>query len=153
MKRNLFVGITSVLLIALFVYAAIAKLTDYYDFQFGLSESPFIAQFSGLLAWAIPASELLIAVMLVVPALRLAGLYASFVMMLLFTLYIASMLAFGKDIPCSCGGILEEMSWGVHIIFNSFFVVMSAIAIRLKVKRRRVIQSERSGSSHPFSYQ
>lgn len=113
------------------------ELLDYENFKFGISESPFIASFAGLLAWAVPASELIIAGMLVVPALRLAGLYASFVLMLSFTIYIAAMLLFGSDIPCSCGGVLEELSWPAHIVFNSVFVLLSALGIYWERKRRQ----------------
>ncbi len=136
-KSNAAIVIICTLIIALFVYTASAKLLDYYNFQFGLSESPFIAPFANLLAWAVPAGELLIAVMLVIPVMRLAGLYASGILMSLFTVYIAAMLLFGSDIPCSCGGIVEEMSWGAHIVFNSVFVALSAWGIYLQRKRRR----------------
>ena len=136
-KSNAAIVIICTLIIALFVYTATAKLLDYYNFQSGLSESPFIAPFSNILAWAVPASELLIAVMLVIPALRLAGLYASGILMSLFTVYIAAMLLFGSDIPCSCGGIVGDMSWGAHIVFNSAFVALSAWGIYLQRKKRR----------------
>lgn len=137
MNKNLIVGIISLLLILLMVYAALAKLNDYYNFQFGISESPIIAPFAGILAWAVPATELVIAVLLSLPFLRLAGLYASFVLMSLFTVYIVAMLSFYDDIPCSCGGILEEMPWSVHIAFNLAFVLGSAWGIRLEKRRRR----------------
>jgi uncharacterized membrane protein YphA (DoxX/SURF4 family) len=137
MNKSFIVGIISLLLILLMVYAALAKLNDFDNFRFGLSESPIIAPFAGILAWAVPATELLIAVMLSLSFLRLAGLYASFVLMLLFTLYIIVMLSFYEDIPCSCGGVLEDMSWGVHIAFNLLFVLLSAWAIMLEKKRRR----------------
>ncbi len=138
MKRsNVVMGIICTLNITLFVYAAIAKLIDYYNFQFGLTESPIIAPFASILAWAVPASELIISALLVIPATRLAGLYASLVLMSLFTIYIAAMLLFGSDIPCSCGGVLEEMSWSTHIIFNCFFVALSAWGIYLQRRKRR----------------
>lgn len=137
MNKRFIVGIVSLLLILLMVYAAQAKLRDYYNFRFGLSESPIIAPFAGLLAWAVPATELIIAALLAIPRLRLAGLYASLVLMTLFTLYIVVMLSFYDNIPCSCGGVLEEMSWGVHIAFNLAFVLLSAWAIMLEKKRRR----------------
>jgi uncharacterized membrane protein YphA (DoxX/SURF4 family) len=136
-KSNVAIVIICTLIIALFVYASTAKLLDYYNFRFGLSESPFIAPFANILAWAVPASELIIAGMLVIPALRLAGLYASFLLMLLFTVYIAVMLLSGSDIPCSCGGILEDMSWGAHIVFNSAYVILAAWGIYLQRKKRR----------------
>ncbi|WP_205509675.1 MauE/DoxX family redox-associated membrane protein [Longitalea arenae] len=136
-KSNVALGIICTLISILFVYAAAAKLLDYYNFQFGLSESPFIAPFAALLTWGVPASELLIAVCLAIPRLRLAGLCASFILMSLFTLYIAAMLVFGSEIPCSCGGVLEEMSWRAHIVFNSGFVALSAWGIYLERKKRR----------------
>lgn len=137
MKRNLITLVIATLVFILFVYAALMKLTDYANFKFGISESPLIAPFAGFLAWAIPAGELAIAVMLVVPAWRLTGLVASFILMMLFTLYIGGMLLLGTDIPCSCGGVLEDMSWGVHVIFNAFFVVLCAIGIQLEIKKRK----------------
>lgn len=139
MKRvNNAILIICTLIMMLFVYTAIAKLTDYTNFRFGLSESPFIAPYAGLLAWLIPGSELLIAIMLMVPAYRLAGLYASFVLLFLFTIYIAAMLVIGAEMPCSCGGVLEELSWPAHVVFNSIYVFLSALAIWLiKRKRRR----------------
>jgi hypothetical protein len=136
-KSNAAIMIICTLIITLFVYTASAKLLDYYNFHFGLTESPFIAPFANVLAWAIPALELLIAVMLIVPVLRLAGLYASGILMTLFTVYIAAMLLSGGEIPCSCGGVVEEMSWGTHIVFNSAFVALSAWGIYLQRKKRR----------------
>lgn len=136
-KSNAAIVIICTLIIILFVYTAGAKLLDHYNFQFGLSESPFIAPFANILAWAIPVGEILIAVMLVIPAIRLAGLFASGILMSLFTVYIAAMLLSGSDIPCSCGGIVEEMSWSAHIVFNCAFVALSAFGIYLQRQKRR----------------
>ncbi len=136
-KSNAAIVIICTLIIILFVYTASTKLLDHYNFRSGLSESPFIAPFANILAWVIPVGENLIAVMLVIPAIRLAGLFASGILMSLFTVYIAAMLLSGSDIPCSCGGIVEEMSWGAHIVFNSAFVALSAFGIYLQRKKRR----------------
>lgn len=136
MNRRIGIIIIAVLHIALFSYAAIIKLADYSNFEFGISESPFISPFAGFLAWAVPATELLIVVLLLLPVTRLLGLYASFALMLLFTIYIGAMLLSSSEIPCSCGGVLEEMSWPVHIVFNSVFVLLSATGIILVRKKR-----------------
>jgi hypothetical protein len=140
MKRvNVAILIICTLIIALFIYTAVAKLLDYSNFRFGLSESPLIASFAGPLSWLIPGSELGIAIMLMVPAWRLAGLYASFVLLFLFTVYIAAMLMTGVEMPCSCGGVIEDLSWGAHVAFNSAFVLLSALGIWLmKMKRRSI---------------
>lgn len=136
MNRRIGIIIIVVLHIGLFGYAAISKLADYSNFEFGISESPFISPFAGFLAWAVPAVELGIIILLVLPVTRLIGLYASFGLMLLFTIYIAAMLLSSSEIPCSCGGVLEEMSWPMHIVFNSAFVVMSSIGILLERRNR-----------------
>jgi hypothetical protein len=136
-KSNAATMIICTLIIALFVYTATSKLLDYYNFHFGLTESPFIAPFANILTWAIPASELIIALMLVIPALRVTGLYASGILMSLFTVYIAAMLLSGSDIPCSCGGVMEELSWGAHIVFNSAFVILSMSGVYLLKRKRR----------------
>lgn len=136
-KSNAVIMIICTLIITLFVYTASSKLLDFYNFHFGLTESPFIAPFADILAWAIPGSELLIALMLVIPKTRLAGLYASGILMSLFTIYIAIMLLSDSDIPCSCGGVVEELSWGAHIVFNSAFVILSGLGVYLLRRKRR----------------
>lgn len=136
MTRKIAILSIVALITVLFVYASVTKLTDFSNFRFGLSESPFISSFAGILAWMIPLSELFIVVLLVLPATRLAGFYLSFALMLSFTIYIAVMLLSGSEIPCSCGGVLEELSWPMHIVFNSVFVVLSAAGIWLERKNR-----------------
>lgn len=138
-KSNAVIMIICTLTITLFVYTASSKLQDYYNFHFGLTESPFIAPFADILAWAIPGCELLIALMLVIPKTRLAGLYASGILMSLFTIYIAIMLLSDSDIPCSCGGVVEELSWGAHIVFNSAFVILSGLGVYLLRRKRRTL--------------
>ena len=152
MSRRIGILIIVILHVALFAYAAISKLTDYYNFEFGISESPFISQFAGLLAWAVPGIELVIVLLLLMPFTRLAGLYASFGLMLLFTIYIAAMLLSSLEIPCSCGGVLEELSWPMHIVFNSVFVVLSAIGIVLERKRRKLLPVKFNHPSYAKRY-
>jgi hypothetical protein len=66
-------------------------------------------------------------------------LYSSAILMSAFTIYIAVMLLSGSDIPCSCGGVVEELSWGAHIVFNSVFVILSLLGVYLLRRRRRTI--------------
>nr|WP_276834881.1 MauE/DoxX family redox-associated membrane protein [Chryseobacterium cucumeris] len=65
------------------------------------------------------------------------GLIGSFVLMLIFTGYIALLLSKSKNLPCSCGGILEKMSWNQHLYFNIGCVTLSAIALGLNLKYSR----------------
>ena len=117
------------LLILLFAYAGSVKLFDYTTFSIQLSKSPLIFDRADQIALVLPISEIIIAFMLLTDKYRLQGLYLSFFTMLTFTLYLLYMVNFSYYIPCSCGGILGRMSWNVHIVFNIFFVAISAIGV------------------------
>ncbi len=121
--------IIACLFILLFIYAALSKLLDYQKFQVQVGQSPLLTPFRGLVVWAIPAIEILIAGLLAFQRTRLAGLYASHGLMALFTAYIFAITRFSDYIPCSCGGILQKMSWNQHLIFNLCFVVLGLTGI------------------------
>lgn len=118
MKRNPIVLSISSLLVLLFAYAAFSKLGNYDTFVFQLRRSPFITAYAPVTAWSLPAGELLTALALIVPATRLLGLFASVFLMALFTAYVFTMIHFSYYVPCSCGGILSDMGWNTHLIFN-----------------------------------
>ena len=119
------------LFILLFTYAAVTKLMDYQKFTVQIGQSPLLTDFAGVLAWAVPGVELLIAGMLAITRLRLIGLYAAFSLMVMFTAYIIAILQFSDSIPCSCGGVLEAMGWTEHLIFNIGFVLLGFTGIVL----------------------
>lgn len=129
MKKNKIVEIMASLLVFLFVYAAVSKLMDFGKFRYQLGQSPFITNISGFVVWAVPFGELLISILLVMKVTRLAGLYFSFFLMLLFTGYIYMMLRFSSYLPCSCGGVLSNMSWKQHLFFNLAFTALSLSSI------------------------
>src|SRR3954468_14213017 len=132
LSRNLILEIFCSLLIILFIYSSLSKLSAYDKFSVQLSKSPFITAFYQLVAWSIPATEIVIALLLVMKRTKLIGLYASFFLMSLFTAYLVIMLNYSYYIPCSCGGVLEYMSWEQHIVFNAFFIVIAAAGVLLK---------------------
>jgi uncharacterized membrane protein YphA (DoxX/SURF4 family) len=134
-KRSTVIEVISSLLIILFIYAALNKLSDFELFKVQLSKSPFITSFSNFVAWSIPISEIVIALLLVIKRTRLIGLYASFFLMSLFTAYLVIMLNLSYYIPCSCGGVLEKLSWDQHIVFNGVFVLFSGIGVMLNTTK------------------
>ncbi len=66
------------------------------------------------------------------PRLCLAGLYAAFSLMTMFTAYIVAILRFSDYVPCSCGGVLQNMTWNQHLVFNIAFVLLALTGIILK---------------------
>lgn len=123
--------------ILLFCYASISKLMDFENFQVQISESPLLSAYTGFLPFAIIILELIIAGLLCYQKTRNIGLIGSFVLMLIFTGYIFYIMQTSENLPCSCGGILEKMSWHQHLYFNIGCVVLSVIALGLNLKYSR----------------
>lgn len=122
-------------LVFLFIYTSISKLLEYDVFNMQLSQSPFITQYANIIVWALPLSELVIATLLMIPKTRQIGFYVSFFLLCLFTCYLIAMLNYSPYIPCSCGGILNQLSWQAHIVFNLAFIFITTIGIILDVHR------------------
>lgn len=135
MPRKPFIDIICALLIFLFIYTGISKLLDYHTFRRQLGQSPFITFYAPLLAWALPLGEIIIAGMLSFNRSRLVGLYLSFFLLCLFTFYLAAMLQLSYYIPCSCGGVLQALSWQAHIILNIVFILLTAAGTLLQPKQ------------------
>ncbi len=131
MKKKPIIDIISALFICLWLYAGASKLLDYGSFRVQLGKSPFISGFAPLLVWGVPVFEILIAVTLMFGRTVKIGLYASFFLMSLFTIYIIAMLNFSYYLPCSCGGIIEKLSWTQHLWFNVGWVILALVGIIL----------------------
>lgn len=135
--RNKFIiEIICFLLILLFVYAALTKLIDFNKFKAQLGQSPMLTAYADLVAFTIPISELLISFMLAITRLRLLGLYMSFSLMTMFTSYIIVITNFSEFIPCSCGGVLQNMTWNQHLCFNIFFMLLGVSGVFLIISQR-----------------
>ncbi len=126
MNNSVVVEIICILYIMLYVYAAVNKFIDFQNFQIQLAQSPLLTSFASLVSWAVPVTELVIALLLCIPRYRLIALYAAFALMVMFTAYIIIILNFSPFVPCSCGGILEKLNWTEHLIFN---IVVAAFAL------------------------
>ena len=129
--KALTIEIISALLIMLFVYASLSKLLEFQNFQAQLGQSPLISAYTGFISFSILPIELITALLLTFPKTRYLGLIGSFALMTLFTAYIIAILKYASFIPCSCGGILEKLDWKEHLVFNTVFMVLAAIAMFL----------------------
>ncbi|SDG27180.1 Methylamine utilisation protein MauE [Chitinophaga filiformis] len=121
--------------ILLFVYTAASKFIDYENFRAVIGQSPLITRFAPVLAVVVPIAEIVIALLLVMPRYRRAGLYASFAIMTLFTVYIVVLLTLSEKIPCSCGGVISQMSWTQHLYFNIVFMLLALLGMWLYTKQ------------------
>lgn len=135
------------LCILLFAYTAANKLADVQRFEIQMSQSPMLTARAAYLAWGVPVIELVVGLLLVFPQSRLTGLYSFFSIMAMFTVYIAIIHNYSDEIPCSCGGILEEMSWLQHLLFNLAYMLLAAIAITFTQNTKGLVRAMLTVSS------
>jgi putative oxidoreductase len=127
---------TSFLLILLWAYAAFSKLLDFNHFQRQMHAQVLFPWLKNIVSIILPPVELFVSALLCFERTRQTGLYCSFVLLFCFTAYVGmAVLKIFPKVPCSCGGILEHMSWNVHFIFNLFFLALTTITI-LTIKRK-----------------
>jgi hypothetical protein len=138
MNRKIVVEIISYEFIVLFVYAAVSKVIDFKRFNVQIGKTELLADVAPIVAWSIPALEIAVSLLLVFPRMRVVGLYGSFSLMLMFTVYIIVVLTLSSDIPCSCGGVLEKLGWTEHLVFNIVFTLLALAAILMESRRSRI---------------
>lgn len=134
--KKILIEIVSLLYVVLFIYAAVSKLIDFENFRVQLGQSPLLSAFATPVAIGVPVMEIMIAVMLLLPKLKLYGLLSGFTLMVMFTAYIYIILNFSQFIPCSCGGVLEKMTWDQHLVFNIVFVLLASFAILFHTEKQ-----------------
>jgi len=135
-NRSAFIEIISVLYISMFIYTALSKWSDYDMTREQMALMPLITPVAHIIVWLLPATEIALSLLIFFNRTRKIGLYASVILMILFTVYIAYMMMYYPTLPCSCGGFLNALSWTGHIIFNSVYIVLGVIALVLLNKER-----------------
>lgn len=136
---QIIIEIIATALIVLWIYTGTNKYLDFTNFKYQLGRSPFIQNMSDFIAYTLPAGEIALAVLLVFKRTRLLGLYGSFFLMTLFTGYVYIMLHYSFDLPCSCGGVMEKLSWDDHLYFNAAFTAFALIGIVLQTDHRNKV--------------
>lgn len=140
MKRRFLVNSIAFFFIVLFLYTGVAKLMEIHLFKEQMTSSPLLGPFAGAIAWALPIGEIILSIILFIPAWRLKGLYLSGILMILFTVYVAALLFMDSHLSCSCGGIIEELSPQQHLLFNTACVVLSIIGVVVARKQEPTIR-------------
>lgn len=132
-------GIVS-LLILLWIYASLSKLTDIDQFTREIKQQHLPLLTAQTVVWLLPAIELITATLLIFPEWRRTGLLLSSILMFIFTIYIILVLSgYFKNIPCSCGGVLKHLGWRNHLIFNIFFLVLGIMGIHLSTRKEDAV--------------
>ncbi len=152
MNKQTLTDVCCALLILLFTYAGVSKMLDISMFSHDMHNQPFPAWVATLLTWLVPPVEIIVSVMLAVKKWRYAGLILSAVIMFLFSLYASLILAlaFGR-IPCSCGGVIRNLSWKQHVWFNLFFLAVAFTGLWFHQQTNKDFYCNKTGASENLS--
>jgi thiol-disulfide isomerase/thioredoxin len=136
MNRTLLVNCIAYFFILLFLYTGIDKLLEIHAFKDQMLSSPLLGPIAGFVTWALPITEICLSLLLFVPNWRLKGLYASLILMVVFTIYLIVILLIDNHLTCSCGGIVEDLSPRQHLLFNGATIILASLAIASARRRQ-----------------
>lgn len=139
MKKEVLINICIFSIFTLFVYTAVNKLIGFDFYLHDLRRSPELGRYALLLAILIPTSELIVAGLLLINKTRKLGFIGSIILMTAFTVYVAYVLRFTTERPCTCGGIIRSLSWPDHFKFNILFLALSVIGYFLNKSQTKNI--------------
>lgn len=140
MKTSTQIQLIASALILLFLITAISKLTDFGLFKGQMYKQALPHEFATFLIWTLPGIEMLVSGLLFFERTRWYGLLASAFLMVLFTGYVALvLLGFFSHVPCACGGVIKELGWKMHLVFNIFFLLLSFLGIYMVHRGRRIV--------------
>ena len=132
MKKTIIIEAIALLFFILFLYTAVSKIIDYHRFvfQMRLAPLPILKVIAPTIGWLVPVVELFISIILITRKYRQLAFYFSVALLSVFELYILFMLIFNTELPCTCGGIISQMSWKAHVVFNAIFITLGVIGLR-----------------------
>lgn len=136
MKQEKIILAIAYFFILLFLYTAISKLLAFSVTLFDMRRNPLLGNWALFWTIAVPAVEIIIAVLLFIPKTRRMGLWATLILMVGFTGYVGILLASNYDLPCTCGGIFRELGWRQHLWVNIGLVILALAALILNLRER-----------------
>jgi len=137
-RRQILLEVIVSLYVLLFLYAGFSKFLDFRTFVKDMNNQPLPNSWTPFLVWFIPCSEIALSLGLIFERTRLISLYGSLVLMGLFSGYTLIILSHAFSyIPCSCGGIINRLTWRQHLLLNLFFVGLAIAGIILQRRKAK----------------
>jgi threonine/homoserine/homoserine lactone efflux protein len=140
-SKIIFADTISYAVLLIFLYTSVSKLIDFHAFNLVLHRSPILHPIAGLLSWTIIVAEIFISILLVLPEKRRVGLQYASLLLSSFTLYLIYMLFFMPNLPCSCGGIVSELSWFHHVLVNAGLMFLCWMGVKIYKRERELDRS------------
>jgi len=150
MTRTL-VKLVAITLAVLFGGTAVDKLEHYALFSSQLQHFPFSIRLYKQ-AWIIPVAEILIAVSLLLRVTRVKGLFASLLILSLYTLYLTGKLETRFYCICQCGEPFQSLTLRMHIVFTLGCLLFAGVGLVLSARATEPSSADRGTSPFDPTY-
>lgn len=127
---NLKSNLPATLLILLWIYTGLDKVIRFDESRKSFLNQALPKEIGEILAYAIPGTELLLALLLFFSVTRWWGYVGSALLLTVFITYVGLIWtgAFPR-VPCNCAGIIDRMGWEAHFWMNLFFIGVSLFGL------------------------
>lgn len=116
----------TVLFIILWAYTSIPKFFNMKRFWYIMQSQIMPKWLANILYVLLPVFKVGVMMLLIFDETRLSGMYISFLLMLIFTIYIGgAAFNFYKLHLCPCGKIFSRMSWKKHFFVNLALTILA----------------------------
>jgi hypothetical protein len=147
-KNVLVTEVIAYFFVVVFIYSALRKLLDFKLYKdmliFNLQNLKFIklSALNEILKWTLAiiiALEVIAASLLILSRHRITGLYFSFGVMLIITIYLLVILHFDHNMTIFFGGVIPHLLFFGHLIVSMglIFVAMAGILLTGKLKGKQ----------------
>ncbi|MDH6253389.1 ABC-type multidrug transport system permease subunit [Chryseobacterium sp. H1D6B] len=127
----------SIFFVILFCYASISKILDFRNFQSQLGQSPGLAGYEIVVAYGIISLQMIAVILLCFRTSRFLGLWITFGILSVFAGYVAFILIYNKNLPCTCIGLFEKINWKGNLILNIGLITIALAGIFIAKKRNQ----------------
>lgn len=127
----------SIFFVILFCYASISKILDFRNFQSQLEQSPALAGYEIVVAYGIISLQMIAVILLCFRTSRFLGLWITFGILSVLAGYVAFILIYSKNLPCTCIGLFEKINWKGNLILNIGLITIALAGIFIAKKRNQ----------------
>ncbi|MCZ2336998.1 MAG: hypothetical protein LC127_02145 [Chitinophagales bacterium] len=135
--------VISIFFAILFSYAAMSKSLDFKNFAEKLAQSLGLQGSGETVAYLIIALTTMTVLMLCYRTFRFWGLLLAFGMLTVVTAYNGFILMDSKNLPCTCIGLVEKMTWKDNLVLNAGLMITSLIGILMLRIQKSIDQNNK----------
>lgn len=132
-------SLISFIFVVLFAYAAIMKGAGFSDYLSKLKQSPGLPGYAQTVAYCVIILQTITVILLCYRPFRLWGLCSAFGLLAVFAGYIGTILIYSNNLPCTCIGLFEKLSWKANLVLTTVLMMAALSGIYMMRKEKKQI--------------